>query len=335
MNGVVTGIERYGLQRNPYRGKPIDPLRTQQQLSGPIGVAGGLSEVEAYIERAAAHGETAFVLVQGKSGTGRTSVCNHLFRHHCAARGIDPSKLAVPKPKTVSQDSFEICRRWIIALYKELRRLGLTPLGQEYPELEQQLATSAHLTQGLYAVQATESMANLAEVLDAKSAGIGACFENVKDFDLISAAFDVFAEARALVLFTVLDYPRTRDGISVLFEGHNPDAEAVEGGHYPILSLETIRGVAARDLVQFHWRSARPGVESPFDDDALVEVFDDHSRPAARIVLVTKEVLESHVATLGPGPVWPQAREQLAFESDRLKELVPRIDKVLPVGFDD
>ncbi len=336
MGSTFTGLARYGLSENPYRVAPLDPLRNGHELSERIGIIGGLKSVESYIEHAAQAGETAFVLVQGKGGTGRTSVCNHLLRHHCAARQVEPARFVVPDSrfKGQGQDSFDIFKCWLIALHGKLKRAKLTPLGEDFPSLEEDLSTVGNLQREVFPTQVAQSLGDLAEVLDAKSAAFGACFENVRDFSLVNAAFEAFVEARTLVLFTILDYPRRRDGISVLYESHNPEARSIDG-HYPILKLETIRGEIAKELVQFHWKRAKPNIESPFDDAGLVEVFDDQSRPAGRVVLLTQGALESHAQKVSPGPVWPADRENLAFERNRLCELIPRIDRDLPEPFDD
>lgn len=330
MPAVATGLARYGLHRNPYQRRPLDPLTKQQKLELPIGVVGGLRSVEDYITRAIEAQETAFVLVQGKSGTGRTSICNHLLRHHCDERGIDTAKFVVPKQQYSGQDSFDIFKSWIVSLYGRLQRAKLTPLGHEGIDLDAELSSAQALDPSMYALRASAMLAAAADVLDTKSAGFGVCFENVKEYDLVTAVFEAFAEARTLVLMTVLDYPRTRGSIRALYERHPVEASSVQGSHYPTLDLEPIRGEVARDLIQFHWRCAAPGVESPFSDLGVAEAFDDQSRPAGRVVALTQGMLDTHAGTIEPGPSWPEDRDNLTFTRERLGRLLPIVSALLP-----
>ena len=76
----------YGIPdgNNPYTPKELDPVKDPAQLdllvrSGPFAV---IDEVEAYLEQCLAQGTTAFFLVTGESGTGRSSVARAIIAMH-------------------------------------------------------------------------------------------------------------------------------------------------------------------------------------------------------------------------------------------------------------
>jgi hypothetical protein len=129
---IASGIARYGLQSNPYTPRPLDPLTREDRLHKVIWGLNALVDAENYVERAVELEEAAFVLVSGRSGTGRTSVANHLFRHYRDKRGIGAAtRFIVPKSRYSGQDPFDIFRQWVASLYAKLTREGLTPLGAE------------------------------------------------------------------------------------------------------------------------------------------------------------------------------------------------------------
>jgi hypothetical protein len=327
---IASGIARYGLQSNPYTPRALDPLTREEQLHKVIWGVHALAEAENYVERAVELEEAAFVLVSGRSGTGRTSVANHLLRHYRDKREIaDTTRFIVPRSRYSGQDPFDIFKKWVTSLYAKLTAGGLTPLGAEGFDLDQELATRQNLQEDTYATHLSVLLSQLAAVLQVKEAAFGVCFENVKDYRLVDASFEAFGETQTLVVLTVLDYPRTDDSIRVLFERHVPETGLGSRG-YPVVELEPIRGRSAKELVQHRWSCAQPDVESPFDGTGLEQAFDDRLRTAGRVLQLTEHVLNWHAATVGEGPLWPDAREQLAFECDLLRRLMPEVDRSLP-----
>jgi hypothetical protein len=332
------GLGRYGLQANPYVAAtaPLDPLRTGRVLSRRIdGITRDLHEIEGYIDRAVEFEEPAFVLIQGKSGTGRTSVCNHLLRHHCNALRVQPARYLVPATELAGQgqDPFAIFKRWLILLRGDIPRAGLEQLGKyRGADLDGELRDLPRVATDLdtFATEARLLMSAVTTVLKSKSAGLGVCFEGVKDYGLLNIAFEAFADAQTLVVATILDYPSRRTGVTQNFRARAVSGLAVEDLNYPVLNLDKITGEEAKDLIQFHWEEAADGVDSPFEDAGLVASFGDKPRPAGRVLKVTSKVLNFHAESVGPGPAWPEDRQTLFFAHDTLARLVPLIDDAVP-----
>lgn len=329
------GLARYGLAADAYRPKPLDPLRSDRLLDCIAGMTRRLKETEEYIDRAAAAHEPAFVLIKGKGGTGRTSLCNHLLARHCQALGIECEKYLVPdaKLKGQGQDPLVIFKRWLIRLRNSVVEARLGKLGEfeginvdaEIKELRDagnDLAT--------FGTEASLPMSVLTRVLESKDAGLGVLFDGVKDYGLLSLAFEAFADARTLVVATVLDYPRSHRGVTESFERRRPEGQALQAQRYPVLNLDPIAGTEARDLVQFHWDVEKPGVDSPFDAAGLERSFADKRRPAGRILTLTSKVMENHAHSAGPGPAWPADRDRLFFTEDMLARRVPEADDAVP-----
>jgi hypothetical protein len=332
---TARGIARYRLARNPYTPRALDPLSNAEALNKAVHAADLFEAVERYVADAAAAKESEFVLVSGRSGTGRTSVANHLMR--CYRDNLehidDPARFVVPRTRFSGQDPFDIFLQWFTSLNGKLKRAGVTPLGQQGWDFDAELASRSGLDADTYATYLLEFLPALAEVLETKGAGFAACFENVKDYGLVEAAFESFIDTPTIVVLTVLDYRRTQDSIRVLFERHR--AEVSGRSAYPALDLEPIRGVNAKELVQYHWMCASPEQDSPFDEVGLERSFGDRLRTAGRVLRITEHVLNTYAATLGEGPLWPEAREQLRLRSDVLEQMVPEADKVLPDVDDD
>jgi len=328
---TARGIARYGLEKNPYTPAPLDPLRREDRLHKHLRGVGALSEVETYIERAVGAGEPAFVLVSGRSGTGRTSVANHLLRHYwdkCLV--ADKKRFIVPTISYSGENPFEILTSWITNLYVKLKRAKLTPLGSEGFDFDDELTRVEELPPNTYTAYLVELLPDLADVLESKGAAFGVCFENLQDNGLAKAAFATFAHTRTLVVLTALDYARGESSIHELFQRRDPTTSSSVNGRYPVLELDPIRGQDAKELVQYHWARAKPQVESPFDPIGLEKAFDDRVRTAGRVLQMTGHMLASHAASVGVGPMWPDARKELEFRGDRLEDLRDLADEWVP-----
>jgi hypothetical protein len=329
---AVTGVARYGVERNPFFPQPLDPMNGSDEIGRDLGNLLGLEAVEAYIDRAAQAGETAFVLVQGRGGSGRTSICRHLLRYHCAAKGIDPDRFLIPTVEPgLGQDQIAILRCWIISLLNLVRRKAF-PLGDS---LKGELERAGQQDIQTFGVWAGGLLGETAETLTTSGSGYGVLFEGVKSYELIRLAHAAFGDSGALVVFSMLDYPRTHDSVRGQWERDRPHGTAVEGGHYPILQLTPVGGgEGARDFVDFHWRRARADVEAPFDPEGLVEAFADRDRPAGRIAALAHRLLDRKATAAGPGPIWPDGRADLLLGRDYLLSELPVIDQDLPEPFD-
>ena len=104
---AVTGLKRYGLLPNPY-------LR-RRNLDASLCVLAGLQSIQdlkGYIAEAAAESEPAFAMVSGGSGSGRTSVCNHLLATYRDACRLAPEKFVVPRIGVAGDDDFDVLANW-------------------------------------------------------------------------------------------------------------------------------------------------------------------------------------------------------------------------------
>jgi hypothetical protein len=327
-NGALAiGIKRYGLDVNPYVPRALDPLRRPNDAALLTGLD-RLEDVRQYITRAADARETAYVLVTGRSGVGRTSVANHLlahFRDHCE---VPAEKFVVPHIRIKGHDDNLILRNWLKKLHGELQLRQLTPISDGGIELDDAIRTGEELNDvATYQTTAALWMRTLSDVLAAKGAGFAVCLENLESYDLIDAALTIFEEAATLVVLTALDYAETRESIRERFLQHSPVGHAQNGPSYPVVELEPLRGGDAMELIQTRWRSATTLV-SPFDDDGLAQAFDDKLRPAGRVLRLTQEVLDFKTEAAGEGPLWPHA-DDLAISAGELRALVSRLDSLL------
>jgi hypothetical protein len=328
MSGTASGIARYGLTSNPYTPRPLDPLTKEEQLAT---VAGALDDAESYVEEIAREGVPGFVLVSGRSGAGRTTIANHLLTCYRRARGItDPKRFIVPQREFSGQDPHDIFNRWVASLYTKLKGAGLAQLlGEEDFDFRHELSTRESMQRDTYSTFLADFLPALSAVLAQHGAAFGACFENLKDYNLARAAFESFADAPTLVLLTVLEYPREEDTIHVLFERHVPHGASAGFARYPIVDVALVTGSEAKILVQHHWARVTE-LDSPFDDAGLEQGFGDKPRTAGRVLQLTGHALENRAAIAGEGPLWPDARDELALHAELLSRLLAVADKLVP-----
>jgi hypothetical protein len=320
---IVKGIQRYGLRAMPYkRRRKLDP-----EHDTSLCVLAGMKKVEdvkAYIAAAADADEPAFVMVSGKSGAGRTSVCNHLLATYRAARGIPSENFAVPRMKVAGDDDYVVMKNWITALYGDLQfRPGLTPLGKAGAvDLDVALDTLDGLMRETYRTKAAIWMKLTAQTLARgnKPAGFGVCLEDVPSFLTVEAAVSIFESVPTLVLFTVFDHQQgVRDQFEALQVNTTTLPPAIDS--YPVLQLYDIAGQDAEELIQSRWPDeSKP---SPFDGAQLASAFVT-PRSAGRIMVLTGRLLERKAAH--PGPKWPTA-EELRFAPDGLPDEVADLDQ--------
>jgi hypothetical protein len=177
---MMRGIARYGFDTNPFiNGGALDPLANSEDAELLDGIP-GLAEAEALIDRCRAKGQTAYVLVSGKRGAGRTSVCNRLLAHYRAELDFSPEHFIVPEREFSGEDHHFVWLSWMTSMYYEALGRGLVPLDAGGFKLDEILQTGKTLedrqrytTAGRYVMKACS------EVLRAKKAAFAVCLARI------------------------------------------------------------------------------------------------------------------------------------------------------------
>lgn len=318
----LSGLQRYGISVSPFdRSRPLDPLRRLEDAPLLVGRE-RLDAIEAYIDAAVDADQTAYIMVAGLNGTGRTSVCNHLLEHYRRKQGV--SKLLVPEPNYEGRDPYVYYVKWLDELYGEAQMAGLVPLGAEPVDLDVEF--NDPIPNGnVYESKARRLMRAAAPAFAAKDARFAVCIEDPVNYEVVRAAFGIFEQAATIVLVTALDPFEGHHPHKQLFRKRPPKSDTLSNHGYPVVELELVRGPEARDLVERRWESCRTGHPSPFDSDGLVDTFDRRHRTAGRVVVLSHKMLSYKAASAGHGPPWPT--DDLRLRRDQILELVTQIDR--------
>jgi hypothetical protein len=328
------GLARYGLHINPYNPRPLNLLHDGSDGQLLRDITDDLRDAREYVERAAAQHETAFVLVLGTRGTGRTTIANHLMARYRDARGIAPARFVVPECELKGRDGYDIIvDTWFPALYWALRPTAARERDLTIAEAGQDLRQELHEGTGLgdrnrYVVNARELMARASQILEqGHQAAFGVLLERVESEDIVNAAFNVFEKAETLVVLTSHENDSTVAAVRRAFLGRQPRGRAVVGPSFPVLRLGCVAGLTAKELIKARWHAAiQSPCDLPFDEAGVVSAFDAYVRVPGRVLELTADVLETKAATLDPGEVWPDAREELEIDAARFLTLLKQAD---------
>jgi hypothetical protein len=313
------GLERYGLLANPYARRELNPLTNEGHEKLLIRVDGfnQLDDIDTYLARAAKESNTCFFLVTGESGAGRTSAANYIlarYRHH---RGIPPERFIVPSRKTEDYDWVAVFRRWMLSLSTEiyLKRVSLPPqLAADFKEL------AARLDKDTLEPICHDLLVRIADELaqDPRRAAFGLCFENVREYRMISSAYEIFEGVPSICVFTTLDNAERRTDVIDPFRKK-------AAGSRRLVELSGLRGDDVEKVVEAHWAQAAAAVPPPFAPGAVRAIFNDKDRPIGRILVLFEGVLEAKLLAVGEGAAWPAP--ELRFDAPGLKGLVALLER--------
>ncbi len=288
-------MARYRLPANPYFPKALDLLNDTDDSKLLLRqLVSDLQQAQGYVERAADLGETAFVLVTGGRGTGRTTISNHLLAAYRTRREIEPNKFFVPQRQCKGRDDHAIVINWFQSLYWALR----ADPAQELTVKEHTLDIDDVLLNGtnvqnphFYRVNANALMKHATRILrDAHGAGFGVCLEMVEGEDVVNAVFDVFQDAETLVVLSPADTESSRMEVEKAFSDRPTSGQAVTDAAYPSIKLGPIAGEDAKSLIELRWRAAteeHKRLELPFAAEGVIAAFDAKPRTPGRVLELT------------------------------------------------
>ena len=304
---MLAGWERYGLTANPYRRGPLDAAggRDAEHSLCPVDGFRQVARLDLQIAAAVADRRPCFFLVQGRSGSGRTSVANHLLARYRWLRDLQPDRLAFIAEDRLDHHTVALLRKMVLDVYNAIddRRWSLDgPLEQRLLDWAQ--ATLDELVRPHFRIlmrQVTRALAVLEP-----AAGFGILIEDVPAFEVIDAVLEVFADAETMVVFTVEDYSRAQ--VEVVRPYVDRERVGLQRARETVVELDSIYGSEVRDLVLHWWRMACRAAGHPFADSAIEEALGERPRTVGKVMSLMAAVLERRVLAIGAGPPWPDDR---------------------------
>ncbi|MGI5282941.1 hypothetical protein ACQEVF_06375 [Nonomuraea polychroma] len=291
--------ELYGLRSgNPYAGRPLDPLTSEDdrllELEGFI----RLATIEATVKGAADANKPAFFLITGMGNSGRTSLANHImyrYQHamaarlpcfslvtHCAERG------------EMTHDAYRTLRSTLLSLRAKMRANQIDvplPLAEMFTDLSKRPRSQA---MDDYELQEIADYA--ASIFAAHDMGFGVRYEGVATKELIIQASRVFENASTVVVFTVDNY---RHATAVQLTRADRQ-EFARRGHITDLSPLSAAQIAA--LADHRWTGRRP---SPFDSEGVCKAFHEHPCTIGLALRHLHRLLDTRLRQYDGDEPWP------------------------------
>jgi len=333
------GLERYNLTENPYANRELNPLKRQEDLEriARVDSFSLLEQVDVYLDARVQAGEPAFLVVNGRNGSGRSSVANYILARYRQLRGIDPQHFVVPNSGPLHDDPFGIYKNWALYLYDVLDEQNL----ELDDAVEQELITlPTAVDRETLPPRFMTLMRRVSRTLGAAMppAGFGICLEDVTSLPIITTGKTIFQRAQTVCVFTTLSYEsimratgnalagggRELPGFHLLGsrEGSAGSVPAGGGRELPgeLIDLNPLKGKDVEAVIRIRWNGTLP---HPFDANGTgIEDAFPVARPIGQVLHAAATLLDDKVRTSPLGPPWPAAQE-LGFGHDDLVQEVP------------
>jgi hypothetical protein len=302
--------EAYGLTENPFTPRQVlDPLENSDDIERIVKVESfsHIDQINAALADRAVQGRPAFYLVSGRSASGRTTMAKLILALYRAHRQIEPPWFIVPSlegpPDHYEVRTFKI---WLASLASDIDIKGISlskPLKDSIRD------TIRNVDPDTMAIDFSRLVLQTSNELKkvTPAAGFGCFLENVPGYNIAQAAFQVFANAPTVCVFTVGDYEN--DGKEVV-----ESVVASGRADVQVVQIDPLPGVAVEKLVKDRWHqvSNRP---HPFQGANVADAF-QKPRPIGTALRHVGDVLRAKLASYQRAGSWSD--ETLRITADEL-----------------
>jgi hypothetical protein len=273
----------YGLtDRNPYQTRPLDPYRrpTDRDCWIDIGFA-TLGHILGRLQSAAQKEEPAFVVIEGREDTGRTSVANYLLDKYFEFRGVG-DRHVIAHVDVGDYDEYSWALTAMVDLQNEVEAKGL--------QLARELTDTLNRIEQIPVAAYKQRFQGIARTLSVQLKKLdephafGVLFEKVFKPEFIAAAQIIFQKSPALITFTHDTYKHALTAASPSLDQARFDEEV------EIVRLGCLTGSQVCALADGRWKKASE-LDFPFDANGLGELFHDKSEPIKKVMGWLEELL--------------------------------------------
>lgn len=303
----------YGIPQghNPYTRQALNPLKepTHLQLVLRVQPFDVLDQVDVYLQQCIQDNRTAFVLVTGESGTGRSSIANTILASYRNQLIEDSnqrsSRFFLPDMPALNEDPFSVYAKWVYNLRNALyfRRHLLNPPASFFADID---TVYAARTSDDYDSKFQQFLGDISFLLSnqPEPAGFGLLMEGVPNPKFIASAREMFQYARAVCVLTV---PSIQPEVVSAFNNAFPDLEAC------LVRLAGLQGQVIIELLKARWNGAN---SYPFNDAGVQQAF-KQPFPIAKVLYIVSSLLDIRAREKRDGPPWP-GNPALCFTHDDL-----------------
>lgn len=285
--GVSAVVDRYGLPAFPFGERELDPLNDAEDVKRVSWIDGWADVRKVIAPVVASHAESGkplLIVVDGPSGTGRSSMVN-LLAHLWVTNRRPPGPALIVPCRARTNAGEEGLMRWALAIEPLLERAPkftlLDPTAMRFEKLESEMRFSL-LPRLLRRVVADLKLSNGTLV------GV---IEDVKDSSYFKAAVEVLPAADSLIVMTV---DTTRGNDQTVLGNVDEDIKDIGGRNVSLRALTPDEG---RAVVDQRWECVAGGAAPPWTDHGLRGAFGTKDRPLRDIIRLIGGVLVLHTQT--------------------------------------
>lgn len=306
---MPVGLARYGVQVNPFRTDELNPLLhgSVPDLLARVDGFRMVDVIGARVRTTAERRRPVFLMVAGGSGSGRTSVANHVLACYAHHRGLCPGRLIVPSTRIPYQKPEPVFKKWVGFLRNQVRSLRVDipdDLARDIASLSQRSPDTPDFQ---------DVVRRMSDLLHNNQAAFAMVLEDVESYEVVAAALEIFDAVPTICIFTALNYQTGRARVIRPF-----DVASRNSDNQWLIELSKLGGAEARQLVAHRWESVSQAT-APLDLQGVQEVFSDKARATVKVLSFVGVVLEQKLADKGEGDEWPAAQD-LFISADELRQ---------------
>jgi hypothetical protein len=236
-----------------FRPHPVDGLRV---LAAP---ATGLAALEQFLDARAAVPEPAWILIQGSSGSGQTTLAYHVLNHYSERRGF--KEFLVPSVAgQLDHDTELTLLRWVVALELQMvdHKILSPELGVAFAGFRQSPVGQRLTELPILLLKVRQHLENLGQT------GLGVLLDQVRNPDILGHLLQAFDTLPAVIVLTTAP-------ITYKPEVWQPHVDVFcNDPRARVVPLGTLTDADLFDLAQARWPGpapcpfARPNVDAVF-----------------------------------------------------------------------
>jgi hypothetical protein len=306
-------MNRYGLNRNPYRVGRVDSFDPKTEMDPPLRID-GFREIDTslreFLQRRRKEKAPAYILIRSQNGTGRTCAARHILKVYSEICQSDTLIAPVVKP---NDDACDVLKRWVGPLSVQLKKAKGKLSDSITAQLEKVLAAKefddakfkTDLQNLLIDIQTDYGSAEENPVV------FGFCLEDpppkFPSEDVIQA---IFWEVNCIV---ILVYHTNLDEETEKQRRAEGEIDPIVGTYDKLLEQDAAwvfprSKLAAADiqaLAECYWEKARPGAPCPVDASSLKLIGANTPLPIWGVLSMLAAALDEMDCAAGNG-LWPE-----------------------------